>query len=107
MTDPGKMNRRVLFQSRSLTPDAGGGYTEAVVDLAETWAYVEPLEGDEQLRAMQTGMKRPHRFTVRYRENVGGATGLVYAGRAFDVRSVVDPDAGHMELVIMADEILP
>jgi SPP1 family predicted phage head-tail adaptor len=106
MRDPGQMNRRIVLRTVTLTPDGGGGYDETPVDLPEIWAHVEPLQGNEQLQAMQTGMKRPHRFTVRYREGVTAATRVVYSDRVFDVTSVVDPDERHETLEILADEVI-
>jgi SPP1 family predicted phage head-tail adaptor len=103
----GQKNRRVTLRSTVSTADEYGGSTETTGDVATVWAAVEPLEGNEQLQAMQTGMKVPHRFTISYRAGVTGATELLYGSRRFDVTSVVDPDERHRDLVILADEILP
>lgn len=106
LRDRGEMNRRITLRTVTLTPDGGGGYSETPVDSAPTWAKIEPLQGDEQLQAMQTGMVRPHRFTIAYRTGMTGATRIVYGSRVFDVKSVVDTDERHEELVILADEVL-
>lgn len=107
MIDPGLMNRRVTIETAGTpTPDGGGGWTPGTPSTVETWAHIEPLAGDEQIQAMQTGMQRPHRFTMRYRADLTGAKVLVYQGRRFDVKSVVDTNAGHDELVVLADEIV-
>lgn len=104
--DPGQMNRRVTIQTATRSaPDGGGGFVPGEPTEKETWAKVEPLEGDEQIQAMQTGMKRPHRFTVRYRPDLLPTSGVVYKGRTFDVKSVVDTAESHEELVILADEV--
>jgi SPP1 family predicted phage head-tail adaptor len=102
----GQMKRRVTVQAITRTADSYGGQTETATSVATLWAYVEPLQGDEQLRAMQTGIQRPHRFTVRYRDDISAAEELIYNGRTFDVKSVVDTDERHRELVILADEVL-
>lgn len=101
----GRMRRQVTIRTMTRTPDGMGGYTETPVDVPNVWAEVEPLEGREQLQAMQTGMQRPHRFTMRYRAGMTGAHTIIYATRTFDVKSVVDPDEKHRELVIMSDEV--
>jgi SPP1 family predicted phage head-tail adaptor len=75
-----------------------------MTDIATVWAKVEPLEGNEQLRAMQAGMTRPHRFTIRWRAGITGATEVLYDGRRFNVTSVIDVEAQHREIVILADE---
>lgn len=101
----GKMRRVVTIRTMARTPDGGGGYTETPTDIENIPARIEPLEGNELLRAMQTGMTAPHRITMRYRTDVGGASLLVYDGRTFDIQSVVDPEEKHRELVILADEV--
>lgn len=83
-----------------------GGTTEgAPVDVPNIPARIEPLEGRELIEAMQTGMQRPHRFTMRYRTGMTGAKTIVYGTRTFDIKSVVDPEEKHRELDILADEI--
>lgn len=103
--DPGEMRHQVTIRAITLTPDEGAGYTETPSDVATVWAAVEPLEGREQLAAMQMGMSRPHRFRVWYRSDLTGANELFHDGRRFNVGSVVDPGARREELVILADEI--
>lgn len=101
----GPMDKQVTIQSATRSDDGGGGYTETRVDFATVWMAVEPLEGREQLTAMQTGMQRPYRFTCRYLPGVTGALTLLYDGRTFDVRSVVDPEEKHRILVMLAEQV--
>lgn len=106
MRDPGEMNRRVTITTAGRpTSDGMGGFVPGEPTELETWAKVEPLEGDEQLQAMQIGMKRPHRFTMRYRTDLTAAQDLVYGGRSFDVKSVTDPGESRQYLVVLADEV--
>jgi SPP1 family predicted phage head-tail adaptor len=99
------MRRVVTIRTNARTPDGMGGYTETPTDVTGIPARVEPLEGRELLMAQQTGMQRPHRFTMRYRTGMTGAKTLIYDGRTFDIKSVMDPEEKHRELVIMSDEV--
>lgn len=99
------MRRVVSIRTTTRTDDGGGGYTETSTDLDGIPARVEPLQGDEQLRAMQTGMVAPHRFTMRYRADLLGATTLVYDSRPFDIKSIIDPEEKHREIIVLADEV--
>ena len=101
-----RQDRKVMVRAMVRTADDYGGYTDAPADVGEWWVKVEPLEGTEQMQAMQAGLQRPHRFTGHYRAGLTGATELLYDGRRFDVNSVTDPDAKHRELVILADEMV-
>lgn len=102
----GLMRRRITIQSVSSVPDGMGGTTDTVVAVAENIpARVEPLEGNELLRAQQTGMQRPHRFTIRYRHDVTGSKTVLYDSRTFDIKSIQDPEEKHRELILQTDEI--
>jgi SPP1 family predicted phage head-tail adaptor len=100
------MNRRITIRATTRTPDGGGGWAESPVDVATVWARVEGLDGRELIQAMQTEMQRPFRFTIWYRPDVTGANTILYDGRTFDIRSVVDPGEKHRELHILAEEIV-
>lgn len=102
----GQRDKQVTVLAATRAPDGGGGYTETTSEVATEWMAVEPLEGREQLEAMQTGMQRPHRFYSLYRSDITGATRLLYNGRTFDVKSVLDPEEKHRELVMLAEEII-
>ena len=99
------MRRVVTIRTNARPPDGMGGYTETPTDVTNIPARVEPLEGRELIEAMQTGMQRPHRFTMRYRAGMTGAKTLIYGGRTFDIKSVMDPEEKHRELLITADEV--
>lgn len=103
--NPGDLNRRITIRRIERVREPGGGYSEQPVDVATVWAKVEPLRGREQIIAMQTGMQRPHRFTIRYRDGVTGAKDILYREHRYDIQSVVDTDAAHRELVILAEEV--
>ena len=99
------MRRKVTIRTMTRTPDGGGGYTESPVDVTGIDARVRPLEGRELIQAMQTGMQRPHEFTIRYRTGMTGAKTLIYDSRTFDIKSVIDPEEKHRELQLMTDEV--
>lgn len=101
----GLMRRLVTIRTVSRVDLPSGGYTEANADVENIPARVEPLEGRELIEAMQTGMKRPHRFTIRYRTDVTGSKTILYDARTFDIQSIQDPEAKHRELVLMTDEV--
>lgn len=105
MTRAGEFNRSITIRAATRVEDEYGGASETASDVATVRAKVRPLEGTEQLQAMQTGMSAPHEFTIRWRDDVTGATEVAYDGRTFNVTSVTDPDARHRELILLADEV--
>lgn len=99
------LDRRITLRTMTRTPDGGGGYTETPTVIDTVWARVRPLEGTERLQAMETGMTQPHEFTIRYRDDVDGATDVLYDGDRYDVKSAIDTEARHREIVILADKV--
>jgi SPP1 family predicted phage head-tail adaptor len=82
-----------------------GGSTETPTDINNIPARIEPLDGSEKIEAMKTGMQRPYMITMRYRDDLTGATSLLYDGRTFDIKSIADPEERHRELHLLAEEI--
>lgn len=101
----GDLREQVAIRAVTRTGIEGGGWTEAEGTVATVWARVEPLQGRELSQFMQAGMAAPIRFTIRYQTGIAGATRILWSGRTFNVTSVTDTDARHVELVILADEV--
>lgn len=101
---------RITLQEPTTADTAGGGWTEAWADIATVRGTVEPLDGFEQIQAMQAGVERPYRITVWYREDISGATRAILHARGGDrtlnVRSVIDLNERHRKLQILADEVV-
>lgn len=104
--DPGRLNSRVKIQSDAKTSDGAGGFTLAAPALvAEVWANVEPLEGDEQIAAMQTEARATHRVTMRYREDVKASMRLLLGARVLEiVGAPIDTDERHSTLTMLCRE---
>lgn len=104
--NPGELRQRVTLQRPGTpTPDAMGGRSVPWANVGTTWAHVEPLEGNERLRAMQVSPRLSHRITMRYRPGVTSAMRVLYGARVFGLRSVIDPDERHERLVLLAEEV--
>lgn len=104
MIRAGTLRKLVTIQTITRADDGAGGFTETWTDTATVRAAVAPLEGREQLEAMQTGLRQPVRVRMRYRAGVTTAQRLVYEGRTLEIQSVVDPEERHRELVLLATE---
>lgn len=89
----GDLKHRITLQQLVLTPDGGGGFTEAWQDLAATpvvYASVMPVSGGEQLRYHQLETAVTHRITIRYRADVTSAMRILHDGAAYNLFSVTD-----------------
>jgi SPP1 family predicted phage head-tail adaptor len=103
--DPGRLRHRVALQSMTATPDGSGGFSEAWATWTTVWAAVEPLEGTERIRAMQTAADATHRVTLRYLPGVSAESRVLHEGRVFEVVSPpIDPEERHVWLILLCHE---
>lgn len=86
----GRLRQRVTIQQESRVDDGAGGYALSWQDVAVVWAAVEPTGGREIVFAGRVEARVTHRVILRYRADVTAAMRVVYDGRAFAVRAVVN-----------------
>lgn len=78
-------------------------YIDAYENVA---ASVEPLEGNELLRAEQFESTLTHRVRTRYYAGVRPHWRIQYGSRVFDIKHVIDPEERHRELEMMCQELV-
>lgn len=100
----GPLRHRVKIQAKTLTTDSYGGPVETWADFDTVWANIEPLQGNELVKAQAVRTETTHRITMRYLSGVTPAHRITYAGRYFNLLSVIDPELRGRELLIMASE---
>ena len=102
----GKLRHVIALQEVTNTVDAGGGQGRTWATTAIVWAEVKPASGREQLHAMQLQDSVTHRITIRYCSDVKPTSKwrILFDGRHFNIRSVLNVDERNKFLVIMADE---
>ncbi len=103
------LNRKLLLEEESRTPDSAGGWTRGWVALGALWAAVRSRSGREAeeggrsvsrvshrilVRAAPVGSQRRPRPDQRFREGT----------RLFRIRAVTEADGRGRYLVCWADE---
>lgn len=81
-----------------------GAVTKAWVTVASVFASVSPLLGRELQRAMAERNELTYEVRTRYLTGITPRNRILYDGRVFNIRSVVDVDERHRELVITCTE---
>lgn len=96
MTQPsiGDMRHRVVLQQVARTPDGGGGAAETWSTVAELWAAIRPISGDERVAADALAGQLTHEVWVRHRTAVTPAMRFLVGTRILDIRAVIDAE-GH------------
>jgi SPP1 family predicted phage head-tail adaptor len=105
----GKMRRRCSLQAPPQETEGQNQYGEVVpswVEVCQVWAAVEPLEGRKLWQAQQVQPDVTHEVRIRYRPGVKTAMRIVYQGRIFAIKAIMDVEERHWELRLMCVEQL-
>lgn len=107
-----RLNRRMVLEEASRSPDGAGGYTETWVALGTLWARVEARAGNEQFANGATWSTVTYRITVRASE-VGAPSRprpdqrLRSGARVFRILAVAEADPEGRYLTCFAEEEVP
>jgi len=104
MTNPGKMDRRIAIQRRTITQDAAGGNVETWSLQANAWAEKVDQHGKESEIANADRAEDETQFRVRYKsflEGVTSASGyrITYKGQTFDITHVKEGGRRDTQLI--------
>ena len=98
--NPGKFDRRISFQTRTVTRGASGGAGESYVLLDTVWAQ-KIEEGTREFRAAAaTHSEATRAFRIRYRSDVTPQHRVVYGGQFHDILGVTEE--GRSEYLLLA-----
>ncbi|MDI1228359.1 MAG: phage head closure protein [bacterium] len=98
----GQLTRKMTIEMPELTPDGGGGFTVAWQEVAEIYAAVTDLGGQEIFQDAQITSSVPARVVIHYRSDIDGKMRLVEGETVYDILSFRDPDGGKSWLEIIA-----
>jgi SPP1 family predicted phage head-tail adaptor len=104
ITSPSELNKRVTLQYPTRIPDGMGGWTVIWFGAATVWAAIWPVSASETIQASQATMTITHRIRMRYRAGLKAGWRISYAGRYFNVVSIIDPNMAHRWLDVMCKE---
>jgi len=101
----GDLNKRISLQQQTKAADGRGGFTVTWADAATSIAAaIWPVSGNEQIRAQATAMTVTHRIRIRYRSVLKSGWRVSWAGRYFDIVSIVDQNMAHKYLDLLCKE---
>lgn len=107
MIDPGKMRERVSIERFVVVKDDGGALQKTWSTIAHVWAMVRAQTagnraGNRERVAADALQYIPgYRVIIRKRD-VSTEDRLIWNGRPYNIRSVVDPDGlgAHLEMFV-------
>ena len=104
-TSPADLNKRIDFQAQTKVPDNMGGFTVVWASMASSIAAaIWPVSASEAIQGSRPVMDITHRIRIRYRANLKASWRISWAGKYFNIVSIIDPNSAHRWLDILAKE---
>ena len=94
----GDLRHRITLEAVQRTPDGGGGGLESWTAVADIWASITPLQGNEIVAADTTAGRITHTIITRWRADIAPAMRFRYAARLFEIEAVIDIDERRRHL---------
>ena len=98
------LRHRMTLETPQRTDDGGGGAVVTWQPVAVVWAGLMALRGNEALRYDRLTGTVTHRIIIRYRSDVTPEMRFTRAGRAFDIRAVLDMEGRRRWLHCLCEE---
>jgi SPP1 family predicted phage head-tail adaptor len=94
----GSLRDRLTLEQPVRTPDGGGGASIAWQPVADLWARVRPISGDERLAHDQVASRVTHHVWLRHRPGVAPAMRFRQGMRIYAIVAVLDsPRRTHLK----------
>ncbi len=90
MTNPGRLDRRIVIEQSTPAQDSSGQPVESWAELATVWAEVVPVGGSEIFQAKQFGAETVKKFRIRWRGDVTAKMRVVYDSANYDIADVAE-----------------
>lgn len=100
----GELRHRIALQTRTQTPNAGGGLDDLYTTVATVRAKIRTLFGGRLIDGVQDQERVTHNFVIRWRADRGAWRWVLFDNRRFVVRTVSDPTEMKRWLEILAEE---
>ena len=91
LTGIGALRERLTLESPSRADDGGGGAVVTWTTVAQVWAAVRPISGDERLRHDAVTARVTHEVWIRHRGDVVPAMRFTSGPRILDIVAVLSP----------------
>jgi SPP1 family predicted phage head-tail adaptor len=101
----GSLRHYVEIHALTIIEDDIGNQTEEWAKVAEAWASIEPLKGDEYFAAASTQAQVSHKVTLRPPGiEITPANRIIFGSRTLEIESVINVREQNRELQLMCKE---
>jgi SPP1 family predicted phage head-tail adaptor len=102
----GDLRHRLALEAPIRTSDGSGGATRTFTAVADVWAAIRTLGGNESPDADRLGSRITHTVWIRYRDGLKPDQRFRLGARIFEIRSVIDHDGRRRFLECHCEEVV-
>ena len=99
-----ELNKRIVIEEYSRTPDGQGGFVETWATFATVWAKIKPVEQKERIFGQQVSPLTTHKITIRKLNNINSKMRITHEGRIFQINGQILMDEREFFHLINAIE---
>ena len=99
------LKQRATLQTKTLTPDGGGGFSESWQTIGNAWVEIVPLGANEKFGPDALDTRIRHRITLRARSDIVSGMRLATASRSFAIRAVLARETSNPLLTLLCEEL--
>lgn len=98
------LRHKIWVEQAVRTSDGAGGYETIWEKCFSLWAAVTPKSGSERVMQGKNNARYTHIFRVRYHANLREDMRIIFDGRAFNIRSIINKAEDNKVLDIYTEE---
>jgi SPP1 family predicted phage head-tail adaptor len=105
----GRLRHLIQIQAKSVTRNSLGEEIVTWTTVHTCWAAIEPLSGQELLRAQAESAEMDVRIVIRWREGIKPEMRVIWAeqgGHTYNIRAVVNARTAQRDTQLMCQEFI-
>lgn len=109
MINPGYLRHKITIQKQNNNSDKQDDYGQPLdiwVDVARSWASINPISGKEIFAAETVSSEITHKIKIRYRSGITPDMRIVFNGRIFEIKSIINFQERNIDLQLMCKELV-
>lgn len=103
--EAGKLRHLVQLQANTPTQNTLGEPSDSWATIANIYAAIRPMAGQELMLAQQVIAKASHQITVRNYPGLSAENRIKFGTRIFDINSVNNVDERNREMILLCSEL--
>ncbi|MDE2182886.1 MAG: head-tail adaptor protein [Alphaproteobacteria bacterium] len=101
----GSLDQRAALEALTLTPDCGGGYSDAWQTFAVVWVSLHPVAANDAFGPDTAESRARYRILLRRRADVAPGQRVVIGARCFAVRAILDEGPRAPLMTLLCEDV--